>query len=132
MIRCLVDTDVLIDASRGAEAAIEFLSHQERQRELAVRVITHMELMAGCRNTSELREVNRFLQRFAVIPINELISTLAVRFLMRYRLSYGLLIPDAFVAATASAGGYWLATRNLKHFQNIRGLKLLSGMYSKK
>ena len=129
MIACLVDTDVLVDASRGADEAIEFLKKQEARGDVGVSVITQMELLAGCRNSSEQRAVDQFLERFAIIPPNELISTLAVKFLVRYRLAYGLQIPDAFIAATASTGGYWLATKNRKHFQNIRGLKLLPRLY---
>jgi hypothetical protein len=126
MIACLVDTDILIDASRGIVEAIEFLKDQEGRGDLAVSVITQMELLTGCRDKAELRVVNSFLRRFEVVPLDELISTLAVKFVARHRLSHGLQIPDALIAATASARGYWLASKNRKHYHFIRGLKLLA------
>jgi predicted nucleic acid-binding protein len=64
MIVCLVDTDVLIDASRGVDKAIDFLKEHESLGDVGISVITQMELVVGCRDKSDLRQVNRFLQRF--------------------------------------------------------------------
>ena len=125
MSRPLVDTDILIDASRGTTEAIEFLKQQETQENLNISVITQMELLAGCRDKTEQREVEHFLKRFDVIPINEAASHLAVELMVRYRLSHGLQIPDALIAATALVSGYSLATKNQKHFRFIPNLKVM-------
>ena len=125
MTRFLVDTDILVDASRGVPEAGAFLEQLEGQGTLAVSVITKMELLVGCRNKPEQRVVQKFLERFEVFPINEMASQLAERLIARYRLTHGIQIPDALIAATASTSGYSLATKNQKHFRYVPGLKLL-------
>ncbi len=122
----LVDTDILVDASRGVAEAIEFLKQSEAQVTLSISVITRMELLVGCRDKREQREVEQFLKRFTVVPLNEMSSQLAVELLTRYRLSHGLQIPDALIAATAITSGHSLATKNRKHFRSISDLKLLA------
>ncbi len=126
MTPLLVDTDILVDASRGVPEAIEFLKQAEAQGTLSISVITRMELLAGCRDKREQREVEQFLKRFTLVPLNEVSSQLAVELLTRYRLSHGLQIPDALIAATALASGHSLATKNQKHFRPISDLKLLA------
>lgn len=97
----LVDTDILVDAGRGIETAITFLQVREQQSPLAVSVVTQMELIVGCENRTELQKLQYFLNRYQMINISESISNRAVELLNRYRLSPGLLIADAFIAATA-------------------------------
>ena len=89
----LVDTDILVDASRGVAEAIEFLKQSEAQGTLSISVITRMELLAGCRDKREQREVEQFLKRFTVVPLNEVSSQLAVEVLTRYRLSHACKSP---------------------------------------
>lgn len=121
----LVDTDVLIDAGREIVDATNCLQQIESRSTLAISVITHMELLVGCRNITELRELDQFLLRFQIVSLNEHISERAVNVLRRYRLSHGLLIPDALIAATAIFFDVSFATKNQRHFRFIEGLKLL-------
>lgn len=121
----LVDTDILVDAGRGIETAIAFLQDYEQQSLLAISVVTQMELIVGCRNTAELRKLQQFLNRYQVININESVSYQAVKLLKQYRLSHGLLIADAFIAATAITWNYTLASKNQRDYQYISELKLL-------
>jgi predicted nucleic acid-binding protein len=44
----------------------------------------------------------------------------------QYRLSHGLLIPDAMIAATAMTLGLPLISKNQRDFRFIGGLQLLS------
>src|ERR671922_2623701 len=97
----IVDTDILVDALRRVASAITFLRDTEPY--LAVTVITQMELIQGCRNMAELRRVEQFLRRFAVRGLSELIGGTSVSLMRRYRLSHGLLLPDAMIAASALA-----------------------------
>ncbi|MBE9229684.1 type II toxin-antitoxin system VapC family toxin [Phormidium sp. LEGE 05292] len=123
--RVLIDTDVLIDVSRGIEGTLALLDTTEATATLAVSVITQMELMVGCRNKSEQQVIERFLSRFEVIHVNESISNQAVELLRQYRLSHGLLIPDALIAATALVTGYPLLSKNQSDYRFIQGLNLL-------
>ena len=121
----IVDTDVLIDASRGVSEAISCLQQVEQQSSLAISVVTQMELFIGCRNKAELGVVESFLQRFQIIRLNEQISDAAVDLLRRYRLSHGLLIADALIAATAIYLDEPFVTKSQRDYRFIENLNLL-------
>ena len=121
----LVDTDVLIDVARQISEAVDCLTKLEHQFVVSVSVITYMELLIGCRNKTELRNIDHFLQRFHVIRLNEMICDVALDLLRQYRLSHGLLIPDALIAATAIAMDLPLLTKNQSDYRFINGLQLL-------
>jgi len=121
----LIDTDVLIDAARKSAEAISVLAQIEQRASLAISVITQMELVVGCRNKAELRTVDRFLKWLQVVKLNERISDLAVDLLRRYRLSHGLLIADAIVAATALSLDRPFISKNQRDSTFIPGLQLL-------
>ncbi len=122
----IVDTDVLIDASRSVNEAISCLQQIEQQSSLAISVITQMELFVGCRNKAELGTVESFLRRFQIIRLNEQISDTAVDLLRSYRLSHGLLIADALIAATAIYLDEPFVTKNQRDYRFIEKLNLLS------
>lgn len=122
----IVDTDILIDAGRGVSDAIACLQGIERNSSLATSVVTQMELFVGCRNKTELIEVEKFLRRFQILPLREPISDTAVDLLRQYRLSHGLLIPDALIAATALVFDAPLISKNQRDYRFIAGLNLLA------
>lgn len=121
----VIDTDILIDAGRGIEKALACLRECERQSLLAVSIITKMELVIGCQDKSELRDTEKFLCHFRVLNLNESISSKAEELLLQYRLSHGLLIADAFIAATAINWNYPLISKNQRDYRFIKELKLL-------
>ncbi len=120
----VVDTDILIDAGHDIEVALSVLEQYEHNSNLSVSVITKMELVVGCRNKHELRYMEKFLCRFLVLNVNEDISTKADGLLLKYRLSHGLLIPDALIAATAISWNYPLISKNQRDYRFIEGLNL--------
>ena len=67
----IVDTDILIDVSRGISFAIDFMNNLKKSSLLGISVITKLELIAGCRNKQELRALDKFLSHFLVINHNE-------------------------------------------------------------
>lgn len=126
MVKAIViDTDILIDTSRGVEYAIDFLSDLESQFELSISVVTQMELIVGCRNKAELHNLAKFLKRFRVIKLDRNISDQTVSLLTEYRLSHGLLIPDALIAATAITWTYPLVSKNQRDYRFITDLDLM-------
>jgi hypothetical protein len=121
----LIDTDIIIDAALQISEAVDCLERLEQTSALAVSVITQMELIVGCRNKNELRKTEKFLVPFQLIPLNERISNLAAGLLQTYRLSHGLLIADALIAATAIGLGIEFITKNQRDYRFIDQLKLL-------
>jgi predicted nucleic acid-binding protein len=121
----LFDTDVLIDAGRGLDAAMEAIQEAEARSLSAVSTVTQMELIVGCRNKAELEVLEGFLARFLILPLDPAISTQATHLLRRYRLSHGLSIPDALIAATALTEDIPLVSKNQRDYRFIEGLDLL-------
>ncbi|OQX08162.1 MAG: VapC toxin family PIN domain ribonuclease [Thiothrix lacustris] len=121
----LVDTDILIDAAHKDEMAVTVLQNLESTSGLAVSIVTQMELVVGCRNKTEQRELAKFLQRFQVIHLSASISQRGLELLQQYRLSHGLLIPDGLIAATALETAIPLISKNQKDYRFIDGLQLL-------
>jgi len=120
----LIDTDILIDASRNVNQAVDFLNLQSSECEIRVSIITVMELIAGCRNSSELKHVNKFLSFIHAVPIDHSISHNAEQLMQQYFLSHGLLIPDALIAATSIEQNLTLYSRNTRHFKMIPQLNV--------
>lgn len=96
----LIDTDILIDVARNIQNAVTRLDYEEKKTNIGISVVTQMELIVGCKNKRELSALDKFLDRFDVIPLNTDISGAAVDLLRDCRLSQGLLIADALIAAT--------------------------------
>jgi predicted nucleic acid-binding protein len=84
-----------------------------------------MELLIGCRNKTEQQHLEKFLRRFVVVKLDEDASDRALNLLLTYRLSHGLLIADALIAATALRADAPFITKNQRDYRFISGLKLL-------
>jgi len=85
-----------------------------------------MELLTGCRNKAELKQAERFLQRFQTLKLTEPVSDMALDLLQHYRLSHGLAIPDALIAATAIVWNQPFISKNQRDYGFIKDLQLLS------
>lgn len=120
----MVDTDILVDVARGVDMAASFLDQLKSRYVLAVSSVTEMELIVGCRNKIELVHLKKFLSDYKRIKINTRISDKAVALLRQFRLSHGLLIADALIAATAKVKGVKLVTKNYRHYRFIPDLNL--------
>jgi len=121
----LFDTDVLIDAGRGESEAVNALEQAGEDAPLAISAVTEMELIVGCRNKDELAALDSFLRRFDIIPLRPAISEQVTVLLRTLRLSHGLLIADALIAATAIADGMSFISKNQRDYRFIDTLDLL-------
>jgi len=97
----VVDTDILIDALRGFGPGLNDIEDAEQRGTLHISITTEMELIIGCRNRRELYRLEYFLRRYTILAITETIAARAVTLLRQYRLSHGLAITDALIAASA-------------------------------
>ncbi len=121
----IIDSDILIDVARNNGIAIKRLEEEHSNFITAISSVTQMELIVGCRNKSELKYLDKFLEGFEIINLNYEISQKSIQLLKEYRLSHGLLIPDSIIAATSIVLDASLLTKNQKDFKFIKGLKLL-------
>lgn len=113
MADVLVDTDIFIDHLRGA---VQMKAGRHR---LSYSVITRAELSAGATGTDLAARV---LAPFREISVDRAIAERAGRI----RRESGLRMPDALIAATALERKLSLVTRNKKHFDQVRGLRITS------
>ena len=109
----------MIDVARGDRSATNSLQALQQTYVISISSVTEMELIVGCRNKTELQELDSLLNLFQVVKLNSVISDIAVVLLRQYRLSHGLLIPDALIAATALAQGVAFTTKNQRDYRFI-------------
>lgn len=95
----LIDSNVLIDVSRGNPAAIKYVDSLVEP--WALSQVTAMELIVGARDKRELATIDSFLAQYPVVPLSESIGAEAYRLLKTYAKSHGLHVFDSLVAATA-------------------------------
>ena len=120
MARYLIDTDVMIDVSRGNAAAATFVDSLE---DITISIITAHELIVGARNHRDASAIDDLIRTFPVhAELRAEITGLAYSLLRRYAKSDGLRTFDALIAATAIAENFTLVSSNRKHFQMISDL----------
>lgn len=121
----LIDTDILIDASRGLAQAGEFLNSLLCGSGVTISAVSAMELIAGCQNAGQLGSIKQVLRQFTSLPITPDICSRAQALMEAYTLSHGLMLPDALVAATALQSDLALYTRNIRHYRMISELVII-------
>jgi predicted nucleic acid-binding protein len=124
--KVLFDTDVLIWYFRGLDVAAEVIAATVFEQRF-ISSLCIMELIQGCRNKKDLRDVNAFVKdTFSdVIHCDKTASERAIALLRLHALGHGLRTVDALIAATAIANGAALVTGNFRHFEMIKGLNLV-------
>src|SRR5436305_13656139 len=111
----LIDSNVLIDVSRGKAGAIQYVDSLAES--WMISQVTAMELIVGARDNRDLATIDGFLSLYAVVPLSDSIGTEAYRLLKTYAKSSGLHVFDSLIAATAMEKALTLVSLNRKHFQ---------------
>ena len=124
MIKVLVDTDVLIDYSKGYTGTLEelFEKQAKAQVELFINPVIIAEFYTDLKlkNKQRWKKAEEFLRFFKTANISGKIGTKAGEFLRENLVSF---LGDALIAATAVIEKLRLATRNKKHFKNVPNLE---------
>ncbi len=126
--RIICDTDIIIDyfdaKQKRHEETKAIIEQQIGLQNVLISSITKMELILGATNKADLNIINKSLNRFSVLLINPAINLRAIELVYFYRLSHGLALADAMIAATALETELKLFTYNLKDFKFISKLSL--------
>ncbi|MDE0396736.1 MAG: hypothetical protein OXL96_02915 [Candidatus Poribacteria bacterium] len=72
----IIDTDILIDATKRHEDATSFLVRQQVVG-IQISIISAIELVVGCRDKVELTQTQKFLQDCTVLPVTTTASLIA-------------------------------------------------------
>jgi predicted nucleic acid-binding protein len=123
----LIDTDVLIDISRGNADAADFVDALNGA--IFISRISAMELIIGARDRRDQSIIEEFIALFDIKELSDHMGHEAFRQLKQYGKSHGLRIADALIAATAKGEDLDLISKNEKHFRPIKGLKFLKATY---
>jgi tRNA(fMet)-specific endonuclease VapC len=118
----LIDSNVLIDVSRGNAAAIRYVDGLNEP--WALSQVTALELIVGARDKRDLAVIDGFLSLYSVVPLSDGTGKKAYELLKTYAKSHGLHVFDSLIAATAIENDFTLVTLNRKHYHMIEGLKL--------
>ena len=113
----LVDSDILIEVSRGRNADIvsKWIDLSNSDAAVLYSPVSVAELWAGAR-PNEYDALNNLFRALTCIPIDEEAGRQAGNYLRQYRRSHGIEIADALIAASAAANRAELWTRNRKHY----------------
>lgn len=113
----LVDSDILIEVSRGRNADIvaRWMDLSNSDDAVLYSPVSVAELWAGARQKEHETLRNLFLA-LTCAPIDEEVGYRAGIYLQQYRRSHAVEVADALVAACAVAHSAELWTRNRKHY----------------
>ena len=113
----LVDSDILIEVSRGRNADIvsKWIGLSNSDAAVLYSPVSVAELWAGAR-PSEGDALNNLFQALTCSPIDEEAGHRAGVYLHQYRRSHGVEVADALIAAAVVANNAELWTRNRKHY----------------
>lgn len=124
MIKVLIDTDILIDYSKGCGRLLEKLQQKQREGKIELYlnpvVITEFFTDRNLKNKEKFAQACIFFNFFPVVEINKKIGLLAGELLRENKTSF---LGDALIAATCLSTGLKLATGNQKHFIKIENLE---------
>jgi predicted nucleic acid-binding protein len=122
--RIFVDTDILIDVFRRVPRAVDFWRRAEARGPMICSVISVFELVAGCRNRREQRQLLRHISAVQIVHVESGDSRDALHWYQAFYLSQGIGFLDCVIAAGAARLGCVLHTLNTKHFRVIPGLSV--------
>jgi predicted nucleic acid-binding protein len=84
----LLDTDVLVDLSRNNRAAVAYVDHLSN--DWALSAITAREFISGAKNQREVELIDRLLEIYELLPVNDAIGRRAYDLLKTYAKSQAL------------------------------------------
>ena len=113
----LVDSDILIDVSRGKNSSIisQWIDLANSGTGVLYSPVSVAELWAGAR-PHEHAALHNLFDALTCCPIHKEVGLQAGLYLRKSRASHALEIGDAFIAAAAVTNKAQLWTRNRKHY----------------
>jgi predicted nucleic acid-binding protein len=119
----LIDTNILIYHTKGAEGTIEFISNIIVQKTFNISILTKIEFLGWDKHTSDGFEKCKLLVEPAnIYYVNEDIANKAIDL----KRGINIKLADAVIAATAVVHNLKLATRNVDDFKGIEGLRVVN------
>ena len=121
----LVETTILVDYLRGANAAADYLDAARADADLVCSLVTAAELIVGAQSRAELRAIDKLLARFQEALIDRHDSVRALKWLKKYYYSHATGFHDCLLAAAALRLHAPIVTLNEKHFRVLPGVQVI-------
>jgi predicted nucleic acid-binding protein len=112
MADLVVDTDVFVDHLRGAAAL------KAGRNRIFYSIVTRCELFSG--RAPQEEPVRHLLSAFSELVVDRSVAESAGRI----RRESGIPLPDAIIAASAIEFDMAVVSRNRRHFERVRGLRV--------
>jgi len=120
----IIDTSVLIGYTRGDGSCRAIIDPSGPGRRRVTHAVCEAELLAGARDSRDLRLLVDFVAGFRVLIPTPSGLRESIMLLRAHGLRSGVDWHDCLVAATAKRLGAAVATMNVKHFACFRGLRV--------
>jgi tRNA(fMet)-specific endonuclease VapC len=124
LLMVLLDTNIIIELFKANQQILDEIV-KIGIKNTCISKITVLELYIGVLNKREQQKVKNFLSNFSQINIDNQIIDRTIELIFQYRLSHGLFINDAILAATCLEHKIPIYTLNIKDFRFIPELVLL-------
>jgi tRNA(fMet)-specific endonuclease VapC len=127
MALIVADSDVLIDFLRGQGKGAERVAAELQSRALVTTSISAFELHSGVRSAKQRKSADAVLNAIPILPFGAQDASTAAT--IRKALdSTGQTIgmADIMIAAICLTNGCPLLTRNVKHFDRVEGLQVVT------
>lgn len=120
----LADSNAVIDLVLGnlPSAGAAWLDGQLAAQQVAISVITRIELLTKTAPAAEYAIMQTFVQSVEVLLLTEPVIQQTIRLRQQHRIK----LPDAIIGATALVHGLTLVTRNTADFQALAGLAVVN------
>lgn len=121
--RFLIDTNILIYHTKGAQDSIDFLSDIIIQRLFNISILTKIEFLGWDKHTHDgFIKCKQLIEHANIYAVDENIANKAIEL----RKETNIKLVDAVIASTALLNNLKLATRNVDDFKTIERLEIIN------
>lgn len=121
----VADTDVLIDFLRGSGEGARRVAAELGTRAFATTAVTVFELRSGARTARHRRAADALLAAMTILPFGLDEARIAAEIRQQVEAEgQPIGMADYMIAAACMSSDGVLLTRNRKHFERIKGLRL--------
>jgi len=123
----LIDTSIIIEHLRKSDKHRSTLYGIPHHVELFISSVTLFELQAGATDSAKQQDIKTVLYDMGILPLDESVAEEAGKLYRTLKATNNQLeIRDLFIAATALANKLPILTLNRKHFELVKGLRLVT------
>ena len=123
----LLDTSIIIEYFRKENKSKSILYKLSNKHRFCISTITAFEIKIGLKTTRQWNDYKLLTKNLEILPIDDFCIDTAVKIYHQLKKQNNLIeLADLLIGATAISNSLPIATLNIKHFENISKIELLS------